>query len=196
MLDSSSAQPYPERRALYRNRPQPSSSISTAAAEYLLGGLRTVSAKIRVWLILLFGVVVLLLAKPGLLLPGLRLYDDWRLGRFASRIAACDRIVCTLSHSAISVTLADHDVRTVIGTVSSASPARLPFGRDYAAAYDMKATFFQGTEAVGDIRICGSLFRITPNGAPFKDETGSIRALIGNPILEAYGTMMEGLESQ
>jgi hypothetical protein len=37
MLDSSSAQPYPERRALYRNRPQPSSSISTAAAEYLLG---------------------------------------------------------------------------------------------------------------------------------------------------------------
>jgi hypothetical protein len=36
----------------------------------------------------------------------------------------------------------------------------------------------------------------TPNGAPFKDDTGSIRALTVTPIVEAYGHMMEGLESQ
>ena len=40
MLDSSSAQPYLELREPHRNRPQPSSTISTAAAEYLFLSMR------------------------------------------------------------------------------------------------------------------------------------------------------------
>jgi hypothetical protein len=128
---------------------------------------------------------ILVVLAVVLVKPGLRLYDGLRLARFSHRIANSDRIVGTYALSQVSVTLTRENVRKAVGSVSSASSARPPFGMDWACSYMAKATFFRGTNALGDIRMCSGLFLLGSSQPPFRDESGSLKTLVYTPILVA-----------
>src|SRR5262245_50131232 len=112
-------------------------------------------------LLAVVAVLALLLAKPGL-----RWYDGWRLASFTRRIAATDRIVGTFAQSPVVVPFTGDEVRKVVSAVEGAKSARLPSGQDWACSFMAKATFLQGTNTLGTVWMCNSLFLIDPRRPP------------------------------
>lgn len=136
-----------------------------------------------------FMVVALLLAGAGACGGYLgrniimRQYDAARLARFARRIAATDRVVATcVEDRSIRLTFMGDAAKRVAGAVSSGGSARLP-GAEFAAAYDVFATFYRGSNVLGQIKLCGSLFLLDSNESPCI--SGSLEAAVYKPVLEA-----------
>jgi len=84
------------------------------------------------------------------------------------------------------VTLTGDDLKRVFQAVSSAGSARPPSGLDWAATYAVKATFLQGTQALGHIQMCGSLFLPDGSKPPFRDESGILKSLVDTPASKAF----------
>lgn len=106
------------------------------------------------------------------------------LPRLARRIANADSIVVTISHSPVSIPITGEDVKRVIQAVSFAKRERPPWGMTDSCIYDVKVTFFSGTNPVGKIVSCTSLFMV--NGKKYRDDTGVLGAVAVAPICEAY----------
>ena len=166
----------------------------------ILGDIRTMSneSKSRVT----FFVVGLVIIVFWLLcLPVLRFvfmpYDAARLAPVAHRIADADRIVGTYARSSVSVTVRGDDAKRIIRAVSSGSPARPSFGMDWACIYDVKATFFKGTNVLDDIEICSSLFLLHHSKPPFRDDTGLLHDIVYAPVSKAaQEAEMKKIETQ
>lgn len=153
------------------------------------------SARPKLRLIFLLPILVVLAVV--FLKPGLRLYDSLRLAQFSHRIAHADRIVGTYAERQVNVTLTGEDVRKVVAAVSSASSARPPFGSDWACSYMAKATFFRGTNTLGDVLMCSGLFLLRSSQPPFRDESGLLKILVYTPIQDALRESdMKRLETQ
>jgi hypothetical protein len=114
----------------------------------------------------------------------MRQYDAARLARFAHRIADTDRIVGTWEHSPVHLTLTGDDARKVVRAVSSAASARLP-NAELACMYSAKAIFYRGTNVLGHIEMCNSLFLLKFSQPPFVDSSGLLDTAIYTPVLEA-----------
>lgn len=126
---------------------------------------------------LLVVVVICLLALTGLLGDVLRplqlRLDAHYLTKFARRISSSDRVVASMGthhepRKQFEVSLGGEDVRRVIQAVSSAECARPPTGMAWANMYLITATFFKGTNTLGEMLIDdGELFRI--GGREYRD---------------------------
>jgi|SRR5437899_1842192 hypothetical protein len=116
---------------------------------------------------------------------------------FVHRIADADRVVGTYAGSPVSVTITGEDAKRVVRAVSSSSPARPGFGRDWACAFMVKATFFRGTNALDDIEMCGSLFLLHHTKPPYRYDSGALRDFVYTPVTEALReSEMKKLETQ
>jgi hypothetical protein len=114
----------------------------------------------------------------------MRQYDAARLANFANRIADADRIVGTYPQTSVSLMLTGDNARKGIQAVSSAVSARMP-NSEFACLYDVKATFFKGTNVLGEIRMCGPLFLLNHDQPPFVDGSGLLETVIYTPVQEA-----------
>lgn len=114
----------------------------------------------------------------------LRQYDAVRLARFAHQIADTDRIVGTWERSSVRLTLMGDDAKKVVRAVSSAVSARMP-NAEFACKYSATATFYKGTNVLGHIEMCNSLFLLKTSQPPFFDDSGSLEAVVYTPALEA-----------
>ena len=124
----------------------------------------------------------------ALILPavavGLYLFVSYPLARFARRIASADRVVVSMKQGAVSINILGDDAKRVIQAVSSAKGERPPWGMSDACIYDVKITFFKGSEALGDILSCTQLFIVS--GKKYRDETGDLGRLAVSPAHAAY----------
>ncbi len=108
----------------------------------------------------------------------LRAYDNWCLARFARRLADTDRIVATtIVDKSVSVVLTGNGAKRVVEAVSTGGSIRTPPEVEPPALYGTRATFYHGTNALGDIRLCASLFLIPHSKAPFRDYTDALVSL-------------------
>ena len=146
----------------------------------MFGDLLAMNGKLTVWagyIVLLLVVIALCVSIP-LRRPVLRAYDNWCLAKFARRVADTDRIVATTVDSkSVSVTLTGNDAKRVVGAVSTGGSVRTPPGAEPPARYGTRATFYQGTNALGDIQLCGFLFLIPHSRPPFRDYTDALVSL-------------------
>jgi len=113
-------------------------------------------------------------------------YDSARLTLFALRISDADRVVGTMAHSSVSVTVTGEDAQKVVKQVTWASSARPPFGTDWACSYYVTATFFKGTNALTDIQMCGSLFLLHHSAPPYRYDSGALKDLVYTPLMDAF----------
>jgi hypothetical protein len=144
---------------------------------------------------LIFPPVFIVLAVL-LAMPTLKLYDFFRLARFAHQIAQTDRIVTTRVRSSVSLTITGEAARKVVRAVSSAASHRPPFGMATSCSFMEKATFYRGTNVLGDIEICSSLFLIRGAQPPFIENSGVLNATVCKPVRAAYNKEEEAkLES-
>jgi hypothetical protein len=86
-------------------------------------------------------------------------FVSYPLPRFARRIAAADHVFASMKHGAVSVTITGEDAKKVSD----------------GCIYDVKITFFKGSEALGDILSCTRLFIVS--GKKYRDETGLLGRL-------------------
>ncbi len=106
---------------------------------------------------------------------------------FARRIADADRVVATMwpsAHSPAKITLTGTEARRIIQAVSSAKRERPPWGMDDACIYDVWVTFFQGTNELGRIETCSSLFIL--KGKKYREDSGVLAALAVGPVHSAF----------
>jgi hypothetical protein len=166
------------------------------------------SAKPKIRAIFLLPVLVVLavvLAKPTL-----NLYDTLRLARFAHRIATTDHMIASKwtlypSRKLMSLSLTGEDAKRVVQAVSLARSGRPPFGMAWANMYLVTATFFKGTNVLGEVMIDdGELFRA--DGGEYRDVSfkqdgdggsGVLRDLVCAPLGKiVHETEMKELESR
>ena len=114
----------------------------------------------------------------------MRQYDAARLARFAHQIADTDRIVGTWKPSSVHLTLTGDDAKKVVRAVSSAVSVRMS-NAELACKYSAIATFYRGTNVLGHIEMCNSLFLLKPSEPPFVDGSGLLEAVVYTPVLEA-----------
>src|ERR1044071_7657413 len=88
------------------------------------------------------------------------MYDRIRLASFAHRIAKADRVVGTYARSSATLTLTGEDARSVVRAVSLAAPHRPPFGMASSCSYFSKAMFYNGTNVLDYVVVCGPYFLI------------------------------------
>lgn len=134
----------------------------------------------------LFGVILIIVVFcVGYLSKNfvLRQYDAARLSRFADRIGYADHIVATNYGSSISLTLTGDSAAKIVGAVSSAMTARMP-NKVFKAKYSVTATFYKGTNVLGDIKISESLFLLNWNSPPFFDDSELLKTMVETPLLE------------
>ena len=112
------------------------------------------------------------------------LFLKFPLSRFAARIANADRVVASMSEGTASITLTGENARKLAEAVSSAKRERPPLGMADACIYDVRITFFQGTNVLGDILSCNRLFMV--GGRKYRDESGVIGLLAVTPAHTAY----------
>jgi uncharacterized membrane protein len=148
-------------------------------------GIRTRSSKTTKRLVL----AGLLFAGVGLWVGYLgrhsiiRQYDAARLATFARTIADADQVVATCwEDKSVRLAFTGDDAKRVVGAVTSGVSARLPDG-EFAAAYDVVATFYRGTNTLGQIKLCAPLFLLESNDSPFLSQTLETR--VYRPVLEA-----------
>ena len=115
---------------------------------------------------------------------GAYVFVSFPLPRFARRIASADRAVASMKHGAVSITITGEDAKQLVQAVSSAKRERPPWGMTDACIYDVRITFFKGTEALGDILSCTRLFIVS--GKKYRDETGVLGKLAVSPVQAAY----------
>jgi hypothetical protein len=115
---------------------------------------------------------------------GLYVFVSYPLPRFARRIATADRVVASTKQGPVSITITGENAKTLIQAVSSAKRERPPWGMDDACIYDVRITFFEGAEALGDILSCMELFIV--DGKKYRDETGMLGKLAVSPVHQAY----------
>jgi hypothetical protein len=113
------------------------------------------------------------------------LFVSYPLPGFARRIANADRVVVTMLRTPVSITITGEDARRLVQAVSSAKRERLPWGTAYACIFDVRVTFFEGTNALGEILSCMGLFIVS--GKKYHDDTGTLVTLAATPIHNAYG---------
>ena len=124
-------------------------------------------------------------------------YDSLRLTWFAHRIAGADRIVATNWAASVSVTITGDDATKVVRAISTAGSGRPPLGMDWANIYDVKARFYRGAEALGEVEMDGDgLFLIHYHKPPFRDSTGVLRGVVYKPLLDAHDAARMKSESQ
>jgi len=139
------------------------------------------SNKIKFRLVLL----VLLLITVGLCVAPLSMddlmlrYDAARLAIFAHRIAGADRVVGTCSGSSASLTFTDDAAQKIVRAVSSAVSARMP-RKEFALAYTGRATFYRGTNVLGQIEVADSLFLLKSSQPPFASRL--LDTIISTPL--------------
>jgi hypothetical protein len=109
-------------------------------------------------------------------------YDAARLAIFAHRIANADRVVGTWSGSSASLTLTGDDAQKIVRAVSSAVSARMP-DKQFALLYPERATFYKGTNVLGQIGMAGSLFLVNHSEPPFGSRL--LSTMISTPLEEA-----------
>lgn len=114
----------------------------------------------------------------------LRQYDAARLASFARRIADADRIVGTYPKTSVSLTFTGDNARKAIHAVSSSVSARMP-NSEFACLYDVTATFYKGANALGEIKMCDSLFLLNHNQPPFADVSGFLVPFVYTPVQDA-----------
>ncbi len=152
--------------------------------------------KYRIGLLLFLVVISGWLASvrvyPLLTDSALRKVDNASLALFAQKIAATDHIIAIEqippSHRLISLTLTGENARRVVQAVSSGKADRA----SYSNVWSVKATFFEGTNALGEIMTDGELF--LAEGRQYKDGSykeggirgsGVLRDLVVKPLGEA-----------
>jgi hypothetical protein len=113
-------------------------------------------------------------------------YDVVRLAMFAHKIAHADRVVGTRIDKSVSAEIRGDDLPRVISEVSSAHPARSPLGTANACIFAVAATFYRGSNALDNIKMCGSLF-LFHNGAPYEYGPGALKELLYTPVMNAAG---------
>jgi hypothetical protein len=111
-------------------------------------------------------------------------FVSYPLPRFARRIANADRAVASMKQGAVSITIAGEDAKRLVQAISSAKRERPPWGMSDACIYDVRITFFRGTETLGDILSCTRLFIV--GGKKYRDETGVLGELAVSPVHAAY----------
>ena len=111
------------------------------------------------------------------------IYDATRLKIFSRRIAGADRVVATWTGSSVRLTFTGDDAGKIVRAVSSAVSGRMP-DKEFMCMYEARATFYRGTNDLGQIGMCGSLFLIKRN-PPFIDGTGMLESLVYTPTLKA-----------
>ncbi len=148
--------------------------------------IRTMNKKIEPRFVLFGVILIVVVLCVGYLSKNfvLRQYDAARLSRFAHRIADADHIVASFYRSSVSLTLTGDNATKIVRAVSSASSARMP-NEEFACKYDLKATFYRGTNVLGDIQMCGSLFLLNWGQPPFFDYSELLDTAVYTPALEA-----------
>ena len=142
---------------------------------------RDLSGKKIIW-ILFFGVFLIVvgyLSKNFILFQ----YDKARLANFAHKIADADNVIVTEYREKVYLKLMGSDAKKIFQAVSSAVSARMP-NAEFAAKYSITATFFQGTNALGEIYLCEPLFILDWKQPPFYDVTGFLITNVGAPLGE------------
>jgi hypothetical protein len=109
------------------------------------------------------------------------MYDRIRLASFAHRIAKADRVVGTYARSSASLTLTGEDARSVVRAVSLAAPHRPPFGMASSCSYFSKAMFYNGTNVLDYVVVCGPYFLIHSD-PPYEDETKVLEKVFDRPL--------------
>ncbi len=113
----------------------------------------------------------------------MRQYDLVRLRSFAHRIAESDRVEAScVEDRSIRLTFTGDAAKRLIQAVSSGASARLP-NAEFAAAYDVSATFYRGSHLLGRVKLCGSLFLLGTDEPPFISD--SLETKLYRPVLEA-----------
>jgi hypothetical protein len=112
-------------------------------------------------------------------------YDSARLAMFVHRVADADRVVGTYARASVSVTVTAEDAKKIVRAVSSATPARPGYGKDWACVYDIKATFFKGTNALDYIEMCEGLFLLHDTKPPYRYDSGALKDLVCVPVTDA-----------
>ena len=113
-------------------------------------------------------------------------YDVARLAMFARKIADADRVVGTHIGKSVAAEIRGDDLHRVIKEISSAHPARPPLGTGNACVFAVTATFYRGSSALDNIKMCGSLF-LFHNGAPYEYGPGALKDLLYTPVMNAAG---------
>lgn len=111
------------------------------------------------------------------------LYLQFPLSQFAHEIKPANRIVVTLWGNSTTITITNHDATKVVKAVSS---AKRDFGF-YKAQFVMIIKFYEGTNNLGEIRNCGSLFLVDDKQYRAED----LNQLVEAPFIEAYKKAME-----
>jgi hypothetical protein len=114
----------------------------------------------------------------------LRQYDAARLARFAHQIVDTDRVVGAWERSSVHLTLTGDEAKKVVRAVSSAVSARMP-NAEFACKYSATATFYRGTNVLGHIDMCNSLFLLKSSEPPFADGSGLLDTAVYAPVLAA-----------
>ena len=121
-------------------------------------------------------------------------FVSYPLPRFAHRIASADRVVASAEHGAVSITLTGEDAKTLVQALSSAKRERPPWGMADACIYDVRITFFEGAQALGDIVSCTQLFIL--DGKKYRDETGVLGKLAVSPVHQAAYVYTSGKQME
>jgi hypothetical protein len=126
---------------------------------------------------------------------GAYLFVSYPLPRFARRIASADRVVASMKQGTLSISITGEDAKRLVQVVSSAKRPRTPWPWEMQRAYffDVRITFYEGTNELGDILSTISIFKV--NGQRYRDDTGVLGTLAVRPVHNAYaeqgGRVME-----
>jgi hypothetical protein len=110
--------------------------------------------------------IIILLAAMGYHTPSIQeKMDDRHLAKFAQKIVITDHVVASSwthypSRKKMSLSLTGENAKRVIQAVSSAGSGRPPLGMAWMNMYNYEATFYRGTNVLGEIMIDdGELFK-------------------------------------
>ena len=110
----------------------------------------------------------------------LQKYDAACLAIYARQIADADRVVVTLEGGSVTLSFAGDDARKVVRAVSSAASVR---NKEFAFSYPERATFYTGTNVLGQIDMFGPLFLLKSSHIPFGSEL--LDTVVSKPLYEA-----------
>ena len=109
---------------------------------------------------ILVGIILIFMGR-SLLVPIQEKFDDFRLAKFAQKIAATDHVIVSRwtdypSRREIRLSLTGADAKRIVQAVSSGRAER----KFYKIGWDVRSEFLAGTNVLAEIKVSeGGLFR-------------------------------------